>query len=70
MKKKTYDLEKNCYYCEKATPLLTEDQVLCSKKGVVSSAYCCRAFHYDPLKRAPKRPVLSGIDDNSVEELP
>jgi hypothetical protein len=63
--KNSPNIEKICFYCEHSSSLLTDEQVLCSRKGVVSSEYKCRKFIYDPLKRAPKRPPkldLEGID--------
>ena len=45
---------------------LTEDQIACPKKGVMSAASHCRAFQYDPLRRTPPRPVtaqLTGLKD-------
>lgn len=48
------NIEVFCKYCERATPLLTEGKLVCSKVGVVSEDYKCRKFIYDPLKRSPK----------------
>ena len=42
-----------CAYCEKATPVFDDDNVLCKKNGIVSKGYSCRHFSYDPLKRTP-----------------
>ncbi len=53
--KKKHDIEKICFYCEHSSPLRGDEQVLCSRKGVVNSEFKCRKFIYDPLKRAPKR---------------
>ncbi len=59
------EIIKCCAYCEKATPLVGDDYILCSKKGVVSLTHLCRRFSYDPLKRIPRRtpsmPTLEGI---------
>ena len=56
MKNKISDkIEKYCKYCEKASVLSDADTMLCTKHGVVDAAHCCRAFKYDPLKRAPKK---------------
>ena len=48
------NIEVFCKFCERATPLLTEGKLVCSKVGVVSEDYKCRKFIYDPLKRSPK----------------
>ena len=45
-------IAKSCSYCEYGT-MLNEDQVLCVKKGVVSTDGKCRKFAYAPCKRVP-----------------
>jgi hypothetical protein len=50
------DIEPRCTYCQYATKL-TEEQVVCPKKGVISAGSSCRKFTYDPLKRVPPRPA-------------
>ena len=62
--KETLDIAEVCAYCEHAVPLLSEDEVLCRKNGVVSADYHCKKFSYDLLKRKPARrltaePLLS-----------
>ncbi len=75
MKKNTPDTERLCRYCELASPLHDEEQMLCRKRGIVSSGYVCRAFRYDPLKRdpgappeAPKLEYISLEDGDSPSE--
>lgn len=54
-------IEPRCAYCTRGT-MLTEDQIVCPKKGVMSPGSSCRAFKYDPLKRVPPRPAkLAGV---------
>ena len=53
MKKNVPETERLCRFCEWASALHGEDQMLCRKRGVVSPLYVCRAFRYDPLKRDP-----------------
>ena len=48
------DLPRVCQFCENASPLCDEDNVLCLRKGIVNKEYCCRRYAYDPLKRVPK----------------
>jgi len=48
------NIEPRCAYCAKSRPL-DDNDVICSKHGVVSLAYSCRSFKYDPLKRVPPR---------------
>ena len=56
-----------CAYCEHATPLQTEGQMLCPKKGVVEGGFVCRRFRYDPLKRVPTpRPTLIRPDEEDL----
>lgn len=54
------DIEKRCAYCKNGT-VIGEGRAVCSRRGVVDPAGCCRHFRYDPLKRVPPRPAaLSG----------
>lgn len=48
-------IPRSCLYCTYSTKL-SEDQMLCTKCGVVSVYYHCRKFSYDPFKRVPSRP--------------
>ncbi len=49
-----YEINEICLYCENSIPLMDgDDNVLCSKKGVVKEDHRCRKFSYDPLKRKP-----------------
>ena len=54
-------MPKSCQYCSYSTKL-TEDQMLCTKHGVVSVYYECRKFRYDPLKRTPHRAASPDFD--------
>ena len=47
-------IDKSCLYCIHGT-VLEEGQVLCIKKGVVSSEKPCWKFKYDPCKRVPPK---------------
>ncbi len=49
-----HEIDEICLYCENSIPLMDgDDNVLCSKKGVVKEDHRCRKFSYDPLKRKP-----------------
>ncbi|MGI6498346.1 MAG: hypothetical protein ACOX0U_05935 [Oscillospiraceae bacterium] len=50
------EIEPRCIYCVKGTPT-GEGRVACVKRGIVSAAYHCRSFRYDPLRRTPPPPV-------------
>lgn len=45
-------IPRSCSYCKYGTNL-DEDQILCTKKGVVPATKKCRKFTYDPCKRIP-----------------
>ena len=47
------DTPKMCLYCENATIISDDDNVLCSLKGIVNKEYRCKKCIYDPLKRIP-----------------
>lgn len=48
-------IERSCIYCTHSVRL-NQDQMLCTKHGVVSMYYQCRKFRYDPFKRIPAKP--------------
>ena len=58
-------MERSCEYCAHSTKL-GEDQMLCTKCGVVSVTYRCRKFSYDPFKRVPSKP--KALDLSKYEE--
>ena len=45
---------KSCEFCENATVISDEDNILCGKYGIVKKEFCCKKYTYDPLKRVPK----------------
>lgn len=47
-------IERSCLYCTHGTKL-DEEQVLCSRKGIVEAGGKCRKFTYDPCKRIPAK---------------
>lgn len=53
-------IEKSCSYCKFGTKL-DEEEVLCSRKGLVSIDGKCRRFRYEPLKRIPKKPKVQNF---------
>lgn len=64
--KKNANYECICAFCEHASEIYDEDTMICKTRGVVSKAYSCRKFIYDPLKRIPPKsipaPKLDFID--------
>ena len=62
-------IEPRCAYCVHSRPL-SEEEVVCGKKGVLSAASSCRRFRYDPLKRVPPRPAklhTQGLTDEDFQ---
>ena len=62
-------IDPRCVYCARGRRL-SEDQVICPKKGVMEAGSHCRAFKYDPLKRTPPRPAAlagSGLKDEDFQ---
>lgn len=47
-------MKRACEYCAYCTKL-DDNQVLCSKKGVMPFDGKCLKFKYDPCKRIPSR---------------
>lgn len=60
-------IEKSCSYCENSTSL-NDEQVLCTKRGVVDACGKCRKFRYDPCKRVPLKPKAPDFDKYAGED--
>ncbi len=58
-------INRSCSYCQRGTAM-GDEQVLCTKYGVVSVYYSCRKFRYDPLKRIP--PKMKAFDGDKYKE--
>lgn len=58
-------IERACQHCAYSAKL-NDEQMLCTKKGVVSIDGACRKFSYDPLKRIPPKP--KALDFKKYEE--
>lgn len=61
-------MERSCVYCRYGTKL-EKDQILCTKKGIVSAYYGCRKFTYDPCKRIPAKPKALDFDKYNKEDF-
>ena len=46
------NLARSCSYCQHGT-VMDKDQILCTKRGIVSVFYSCGKFRYNPCKRIP-----------------
>ena len=55
------NIEPRCAYCQFAGTL-NDRECMCVKRGVVPMEHHCRAFRYDPCRRAPPRPVPLNTD--------
>ncbi len=61
------DIQKKCEYCIHASPLGKNSEMVCLKRGIVNSDDLCRKYKYDPLKREPKKQLIS--DNYSPEDF-
>ena len=48
-------IPRSCQYCAFSAKM-SDEQMLCTKRGVVSCDFQCRKFRYDPIKRIPAKP--------------
>lgn len=58
-------ITRACSYCQHGT-VMDEDQILCTKRGVVAVDYSCRQFRYNPCKRIP--PKIKALDLKKYED--
>ena len=61
-------IKKYCGYCAHGV-LIDYDQILCSKRGVVSVDGKCRKFAYDPCKRIPVKPKALDFEKYNEEDF-
>ena len=61
-------LSKSCEYCSWGTKI-GDEQVLCTKRGVVAISYACRKFSYDPCKRIPSKPKALDLKKYSNKDF-
>lgn len=59
------NIEPCCSYCVNGNKI-SDDEVICVKKGIVTTGDCCGKFVYDPLKRKPSRPAI--LDTRNITE--
>lgn len=60
-------IKKSCAYCIHSAAL-EDEQLLCDKKGVVSSDKKCIKFKYDPCKRVPLKPKTLDFEKYNEED--
>jgi len=61
-------IHPSCSYCEHGARL-SEEEVMCVKRGIMSSNHACRKFVYDPLKRTPPPPAKLNTEDYSEDDF-
>ena len=61
-------IEPCCAYCRHGC-IISEEEVICSRRGVVDIAGSCGKFSYDPLKREPAHPKLLETEQFSPEDF-
>ena len=54
-------MDPRCAYCQRGQQI-NEREVACVKRGIVPVEHHCRAFKYDPLKRALDTEKLKEAD--------
>lgn len=47
-------IPRSCTYCAFGT-MVSDEEVLCTKRGIVSVCHHCRKFKYEPCKRVPPK---------------
>lgn len=58
-------IARSCTYCEYGAAM-EDDQILCTKRGVVSADHSCRKFRYAPCKRIP--PKMKALDTEKYKD--
>lgn len=61
-------LPRSCRYCKCGTQI-TDEQVLCNKRGAVATDNACRRFSYDPCKRIPAKAKAIDFSKYNEEEF-
>lgn len=62
------DIEPMCLYCEHGKQVLTTDDIICKKKGLVRCDYHCRKFKYTPINRIPPKKAVN-TDEFTKEDF-
>jgi hypothetical protein len=58
-------IEPCCSYCQHGTRI-SDDEVVCRKRGIVPADGQCHKFVYDPFQREPERPVIVTADEDEA----
>ena len=61
-------IEPSCSYCAFGAKI-SDDEVICRKKGIVAPYDSCRKFSYDPMSREPSPPPSLNTDNFSEDDF-
>ena len=61
------NIARSCAYCRFGAKLNTQE-ILCTKRGIVSTETSCRRFKYDPCKRIPSKQRASDFSKYDKED--
>ncbi len=61
-------IPRSCSYCAYGTKM-GDEQILCTKRGVVSATYACRKFDYDPCKRIPVKAKALDLERYKADDF-
>ncbi len=63
------DVSRICATCKYASPLCSTDDMMCQKKGLVSSDFSCKRYDYNRLMKLPPRKRSLSTDRFSPEDF-
>lgn len=61
-------MPRSCAYCANGTKL-NEEEVLCSKRGLIGIENSCRKFSYDPCKRIPPKQKVADLSKYDQDDF-
>lgn len=61
-------IQKSCSYCAYGTKI-SDDAILCTKRGLMPIYKSCHKFTYDPCKRIPVKAKAVDFDKYSSEDF-
>lgn len=62
------DIDPCCSYCTRGTRI-SNTEVVCLRRGIVSAGGQCKKFRYDPLRREPASPAPLKTDNFSEDDF-
>lgn len=61
-------MEPSCSYCRNGS-IISNTEVVCRRRGIVSKSGACPKFWYDPLKRQPAEPLSLNTENLSAKDF-